>query len=164
MKILGILLILAASSGIGWEVGRQRLSELKKIKNAEAILTTILTGLENGRQTIHEIFHQLKATASHDQAAILAQMEKSLKDGDLSFNMGEFGFLFGRDPTVIENIRYTFSILGKSSAEEQIEKIRFYRENIRNRYQILDEPIRQKVKLFQSLGVLGGLFLSVILL
>lgn len=164
MKIVGILFILVASCGMGWEFGQQHLSELKKIKNADAVLTTILTGLENGRQTVHEIFYQIESSADDEQAKIFEQVEKSFKSGKTFFHTDGERILFGKDPTVLENIRCTFSVLGKYSAEEQIAKIQFCRENIRNRYRILDEPFRQKAKLFQSLGVLGGLFLSVILL
>lgn len=164
MKIVGILFILVASCGMGWEFGQQHLSELKKIKNADAVLTTILTGLENGRQTVHEIFYQIESSADDEQAKIFEQVEKSFKNGETFFHTDGERLLFGKDPTVLENIRCTFSVLGKYSAEEQIAKIQFCRENIRNRYRILDEPFRQKAKLFQSLGVLGGLFLSVILL
>ena len=164
MKSIGLLIIVVAFSGLGWEIGRQNLLELKKIKNADAVLTTVLTGLENGRQTIHEIFYQLKNTAAPEEYTVWDEAEKRMKSGEAPFYPDAEALLFGKDQTVIENIGYSFEILGQCSAEEQIEKIRFYRENIKNRYRILDEPFRKKTKLFQSLGVLGGLFLAVILL
>ena len=163
MKILGLVLIILSAFGLGLYINSYYLSELKKMQNAEEILTTLILGLENGNQSLKELFINLKK--DEQLAETFSLIEKNIRLGKEPFakkSAAELGF--GHDREVAENLWKAFFVLGKYSASEQVEKICFYRENIRNRYRIQNDPLHKKAKLSRSMGLLGGLFLAVILI
>lgn len=163
MKILGLVLIISSAFGLGLYVNSFYLSELKKIQNADEMLTTLILGLENGNQSLKELFIALKK--DEKLAETFSFIEENIRRGKEPFvrkNAAELGF--GHDREVAENLWKAFFVLGRYSAPEQIEKIRFYRENIQNRYRIQNDPLHKKAKLSRSMGLLGGLFLAVILI
>lgn len=162
MKALGLVLIVAVALGFGFYTSFFYLSELKKIQTAEEIITTLIMGLENGNLSLREIFRNLKKEDSLSEA--FCTIENNLMKGIEPFEKEKADKLgFGHDKETVENLWKAFFVLGKSSAAEQTEKMRFYRENIRNRYQVQDEFLHKKAKLSRSMGLLGGLFLAIIL-
>lgn len=162
MKILGLTLILSAAFGFGLYISSFYLSESKKIQTAEEIVTTLILGVENGNLSLREIFRNL--IKDKKLAGTFCLIEENLRQGKEPFEKEKAAILgFGYDKEVAENLWKAFYTLGRYSANEQAEKMRFYRENIRNRYREQNEYLRKKAKLSRSLGLLGGLFIAVIL-
>jgi len=163
MKTIGIILILISLSATGAVIGENYLSMLKGIKRAESFLSTLLIGLENGRLSIYEMLDSAVSGGDKETIAFVGILSKNIVPGAETLNKKElYDSGFCKDKIAASAVLEAISILGKCSAEEQIEKIKYCRENIRKRYETSFEIYRQKAKLSRCSGVLAGLLAAVI--
>lgn len=165
MKLMGIVFIFVSISAAGAAVGESYISVLKSIKRAENFLDLLITGLENGRISVPEMLKNASAFGDHETVAFIDVLESHIETGGLFAEAKtalESGFC--KDETTTFELTEAINILGKCSAEEQIERIKYCRENIRKRHEEATMIYGQKAKLSRSSGVLAGLLAAVILI
>lgn len=165
MKIIGIVFIFCSLSAAGIAVGENYISVLRSIKRAEIFLNTLLIGLENGRLSVMEMLKNASFSYDEETKAFADMLEANFKSE--GGNIKRESILksdFCKDKIASLSLLEAVDILGKCSAEEQIEKIKFCRENIRKRYDAAFILYNQKAKLSRSSGMLAGLLAAVILI
>ncbi len=162
MKLLGVVFIFVSLSAAGVLIGENYISVLKSIKRAENFLNILLIGLENGRLSIGEMLEKARASGDIETVAFIDILKNSLMTGG---SVNEKMFLesaFCKDKIAASSAFEAINILGKCSAEEQIEKMKYCRENIRKRYETAFDLYNKKAKLSRSSGILAGLLAVII--
>lgn len=167
MKTVGIIFIFFSLSAAGIAVGENYISVLKSIKRAEAFLSTLLIGLENGRLSVLEMLKNASLSDDAETKAFADMLEANFKSSCGNMVKVKEAVLksdFCKDKIAALSLLEAIEILGKCSAEEQVEKIKFCRESIRKRYDTAFIPYSQKAKLSRSSGILAGLLAAIILI
>lgn len=165
MKIVGIVFIFVSLSAAGAIIGENYISVLKSIKRAENFLNILLIGLESGRLSVSEMLENAAKSGDEETVKFINILKEGFRCG--FFSASEQDALnsdFCKDETAVSSLLEAINILGKCSAEEQIDKIKYCRENLRKRYAAAFTIYSQKAKLSRSSGILAGLLAAVILI
>lgn len=164
-KGLGCILILISSSLLGYAKGQEVCQRLKELEELKRIFVLLKKELEYTRAPIAELLSKLAQKAEGTYKPWLEELSRELEEK--------------RDRTFLE--------IWKSSIEENLSEIRMnsevleelisvgnnlgYSENIELYLEKLEFVIRDtreetkiKKKLYQSVGVMGGTFLIILLL
>lgn len=156
-KIIGGLLIILACSAFGVEKGRELSMHRKELEELERIFTLIKTKLEYIKMPIEELFANM-------QNEWLLEISKELK-GVSRKNFHEIWI-----SSIDVHFKETF--LSKSELEElkQIgkhisrpEAISLYLIQVEEAIKTTREEEKEKKKLYQSMGILSGIFLVLVL-
>ena len=165
MKIIGIVFIFFSLSAAGAIIGENYLSVLKSIKRAENFLNILLIGLEGGRLSVNEMLESAAKSGDEETVKFVNILKGGFRCGSLAASEQDaLKSNFCKDETAVLSLLEAISILGKCSAEEQIDKIKYCRENLRKRYAAAFPVYSQKAKLSRSSGILAGLLAAVILI
>ena len=156
IRILGCILVITSCLGIGLEKSASLTRHRKELEELQRIFTLIQTRLEHIKIPFDELFANM-------QSNWLLDVSKELKQ----FHKRTFNEIW------ISSIDTHFkkSFLTKSELEElkhigkhlsQPEAIRLYLIQLESSIQTTREEEKEKKKLYQSMGILVGIFLVLV--
>ena len=134
------------------------------IEKAEKLINTIIDGILNDRSTMEEILQRAKGMDEKTDVFIDAVLKNSegkriMLKKEIASETG-----FCSDDYTNKLLQEAFDIFGKTTAEEQISRLKHIRGGIITRREELLQPSLQKAKLSRSFGIIAGLLAAVILL
>jgi len=158
IKLIGCVLVIASCAGIGIEKSINLTCHRKELEELQRIFTLIQTRLEHIKIPFDELFANM-------QSDWLLYISRELKQ----FHKRTFNEIW------ISSIDTHFkkSFLTKSELEElkhigkhlsQPEAIRLYLIQLESSIQTTREEEKEKKKLYQSMGILVGIFLVLVLI
>jgi stage III sporulation protein AB len=171
LKLLGSILVMAASTYLGFTLSRECAARpiqlrtlqslLQMLENEISYLSSVLTEAfeKIGKSTNSEIglfFSEAAAMLTNGTGLTAAQaweqaVENKLGRTALNREDGEMLKAFGK-------------LLGSSDREGQIKNIRLTADHMKLQEQKAEESRRRNEKMYRSLGVLGGLAIVIILM
>lgn len=171
MKIIGAIFVLFASGGIGFLYARELMRRNKEIEELCQLLKMILGDIRYMRSTLPEAIAKAKKRHGGSYRLFLCEVEEGLQEAngvtfsqiwDMSVKRGLCtGALNEEDKQKM--IRFGEAI---SSADRETIILYFeqYIDELQQINQELQRTVKDKVKLYRSLGVLSGIFLVVLFL
>ena len=148
----------------GIAASKKYLSLTEGIEKAEKLINTIIDGILNDRSTMEEILQRAKGMDEKTDVFIDAVLKNSegkriMLKKEIASETG-----FCSDDYTNKLLQEAFDIFGKTTAEEQISRLKHIRGGIITRREELLQPSLQKAKLSRSFGIIAGLLAAVILL
>ncbi|MCL2198998.1 MAG: stage III sporulation protein AB [Defluviitaleaceae bacterium] len=168
IRIIGILLVMAGSVGLGIFFAAKesfRVQDLLEFKKALLILSS---EIEYMRSTLTEACANIAKRTSGGVSHVFQSFAESLKDHDgetayrlwLTSIQNDKIFLAPEDKTVIEDFGKTLGYLDKEMQKNAIEYTVTY---IDEKTTALQKQSDKNKRMYHSLGVIGGLLITVVL-
>jgi stage III sporulation protein AB len=172
-KLIGAVLVVLAGAGFGASPVHKMQLRTKEFEELYFCLLRLKSEINHGGKPLPEA---IKAAADRKEdtgpgvyRTVLKRLAECLEEGRASYEAvlrecAEEGFC---DSVVTkeeqEAFLDSFLLLGGGDKEKQIQMLAYYAETIRD--SIAQEKTKKKERayLYRSLGILGGIFLSVIL-
>ncbi len=171
IKVLGSLMVILACTGLGVLAGERKKDRRKQLK--ELLLhTKVLYGeIEYGRTALPEV---LEIVAARNQGDMTGFFEKVSEE--LTKMQGEsFSKVWKRcmetelvstcldrkDLLLLESLGDNLGFLDQKM---QLTTLTHYMMNLEASIEEADNEVKEKVKLYNMLGVLGGLFIMIVML
>ena len=161
MKMLGIFLIVFSCSILGFNFRKYFLCYLEDIIRAEKFISNIIIGIKSEKISLKEIF---KNNLFNNDKKML-EFTKRLKPSELYKGKEiamECGFC--KNKQALSILSECFSIIGKYSAEEQISELEILRNKLLLLYKNSESEYKSKAKISGFFGILGGIFIALVLL
>ena len=168
-KILGIILVMAGSVGLGLYYSAKegfRVADLLEFKKALLILSS---EIEYMRSTLSEACANIAKRTGLGVSEIFADFSRLLADGEgetayqlwlTAMQNSEKTFLAAEDKTVFEDFGKTLGYLDKQMQKNAITYAVSY---IDEKAATLQAQSDKNKRMYQSLGVIGGLMIAVVL-
>lgn len=165
MKVLGCVLILVSSSCMGYALGQEEKQSLKELEELERIFVLMKKELEYTKAPIAELLSKLARKTKGTYKPWLEELSRELEE------KREQTFMEIWESSIKENL--STSKLGKEIKDELIlvgnnlgypENLELFLEKLEFVIRDTREETKSKKKLYQSVGVMGGIFLIILLL
>lgn len=170
LKNAGVFLILLSAAGLGYTKSRELILRERNLRQLLQMIIYLKGSVRCGCASFPEAFketagklsgvyreflREISARMKNSQGSTLAEIyrrcaEEKLKDLRLSGAEQEFLFSIG-------------GRLGYLDREMQLRQLELCEDEIQRFLEELRKEMPEKKKLYQSLGVLGGIFLAVLL-
>lgn len=171
IKLAGGILVLTASSGIGQTIGKNHEILVNELEELLSMLRLIKSELRYAINELPEAFADMAPRLKGSIGELCSNMAQLLKNGyGLSFQeswnismrkLKEESRLEKEHLLYIEKLG---GILGHMDVDAQIAQLELLENAIRHEYEGEREKTGQIKKLAGSMGILGGLFLIIIML
>lgn len=171
IKIIGVILIVAGCTGMGFSFGgdlKERLTSLKLLRRMALLLRS---EIKYRNTVLAEAFYHVAGNMGGACGRFLENVHKALEeksgrgfaeiweaavDCELS---GEA--LCAKDILILKELGGQLGFLDR---EMQLTTLDLYLEQVGQEIAAAEAGIREKVRIYGCLGVMGGLFLAIILL
>lgn len=165
LKFAGIVVIILSASFAGCYFSSALKNRLVMLKKLDYMLEEIILLLRYRSATVYEIAETLAADGRFSEFEFL----KSVSEGDKPFREGWREAVFACNipdmkKSDIELIADIGGRLGSSDLEGQLGTVMLQREELRSAIRSAEEDCAKKAKLYRSLGVLFGAFVSIMLI
>lgn len=161
MKLIGTAMIITACSCVGMLLSKEYISVLKGIERAEKLIKNISACLENENMSIPEIFEYISVLGDDKTNEFIENIRIGNMD-NTSETAEQCGFC--TDDEAKNILSEAFSVLGKSSASEQIKELDFCRNRLKSIRESKAEEIISKAKFARRIGFTAGVFAAVVLI
>lgn len=171
MKLLGSVMVMIASTGIGFLLASELQRRRKELMEQISLLKLMLGDIRYTRATLPEALKFAVRRHQGDYAVFLKEVAEQM---ELSPGIGpeqiwektaervlKTNSLSKQDKHLFSKIGESF---GFSEREQQIAAIELHINEIKEVVDGIDEVIAPKIKLYRSIGVLVGIFIIVFLL
>lgn len=173
IKLVGALLVVFAGAGFGACPVHKMKERIKEFEEFYLCLLRLKSEINHGGKPLPEA---IKAAADNRKKGnsgvfrtVMSELAKRMEQGKESYesllrSCVEEGF---RESVIAKEeqdaLIDTFLLLGGGDKERQVQLLSYYAENIR--LSVVQEKQKQKEMsyVYRSLGILGGIFLSVIM-
>lgn len=164
-KLIGSIMIILACTAIGFEKSQEMLRHLKELEELKKVMTLIRSEMQYTKVPFAEIFQKISKKTEGIYADWLTELAAELEKR----GKGTFQEMWRN--TIKE--KFQESTLSKKELDElchigaslgYLETIDLYLEQLDYTIQNTKEETTSKKKLYQSMGVMGGVFLVIILL
>ena len=165
MKLIGSILILASCTGFGFSKSRGMQCHLNELEEVKKIFYLLKSELQYTRAPFSEVFDKIGQKAREPFRSWLLDFCTRLNEkrsgvfGDMWCNSIEDNL---KDSRLREDELQELKNVGKNL--EYIESLDVFIEQMEYRIKNTRESYRTKRKLCQSLGIMGGIFLVILLL
>lgn len=170
MKWMGITLILLGSSGIGFRMAGELEERIRMLRGLQQALQLLRGELRCGRQTLTE---SLRNVSGHVEAPFadffgqtgeeLARRSGSSAEEIWRDNLSRYADILSMRPAERQALERLGSVLGYLDMEAQLEAL----EECLSQLRLAEEEARQQAsgsrKLYRYLGMLGGMFLVILI-
>lgn len=171
IKIVGSIMVLLASTGIGIMAGEKKKRRIKQLKELMVHMKVLYGEIEYGRTALPEV---LKIVASRNQGDMTGFFQRVAEE--LSKLSGEsFSVIWNRcmetelaatcltkkDRLLLEGLGENLGFLDQKM---QLTTIGHYMVNLEGAMEEAAAEVREKVRLYNLLGVLGGIFITIVML
>ena len=158
-------MILASSCGIGFANSKELTQHLQELEEIEKLFCMLKSELNYTRAPFEEVFFKMSQKINEPYKEWLLNLSESLKKK----TRGNFYEIW--KISIVENFKQStlkqdeiedIKSLGKNL--DYIDSISLYLDQLEYKIQHTREEYRLKRKLCQSMGIIGGLFLVILLL
>ena len=165
LKWIGSILILIAGGGIGFSKSYDMEKHLEELEELKKLFYLLRSELQYSRIPFAEVFEKMVPKTVEPYQAWLQYLYQSLNEK----RTGSFWKIWSQ--SIEEKLKH--SRLKKQEMEElqnvgknleYMESFDLYIEQLEHRIKNTREEYRSKRKLCQSMGIMGGIFLVIILL
>ncbi|MDD6827562.1 MAG: stage III sporulation protein AB [Oscillospiraceae bacterium] len=166
IKTLGILLIILVTTLTGIRISGEYAMREKRIDCLLLMTDRIVSLIKYGSFHTREI---LKRVASDKNFQMIEFPKQAVKFIDSGKDFAQAWDMSVRNDSTLgceerEILLQMGSSLGKSGKKSQISMLEIHTENLRSIRERIVPELRNKRKLYSSLGVLTGIFISVMLI
>lgn len=171
MKIAGGMLVLIASSGIGQTIGKNQEILVRELAELLSMLRLIKSELRYAINELPEAFADMAPRLKGSIGELCSNMAQLLENGyALSFqeawdiSMQKLGKESRLGKGHLSYVEKLGGILGHMDVDAQIAQLELLENAMIHEYESEREKTGQIKKLAGSIGILGGLFLIIIML
>lgn len=171
VKTLGALLVMLSCSGIGLYFSSQVRGRVADLKSMKKSITILRGDIKYGNTSLPEAIGALARRNADNFKEFYQGIERELIDSSgISFtsiwDKGIHTYLKNTymNQQDMEQLHHLGDTLGYLDKEMQLKTIDFYIEQLDHELQEAIATMKEKTKLYNMLGVLSGLFLTVVLI
>ena len=170
LKNAGIFLILLAGTGIGYSKSRELTFREKNLRIFLQLVIFLKGEIRCGNMALPEAFQEIAGKLPGMYRDLLEKVSAELKKSQ-GFSLGEIFYRYSMEkirglPFSGEERELICSLggrLGYLDREMQLRQLDLYEEDVLRCLDNLRRGMPEKKKIYQSLGVLGGILLAVLL-
>lgn len=173
VKIVGAALIILAGAGFGACPVHKMKERTKEFETLYFCLLRLKSEISHGGKPLPEAIRSAANNKKEGDSGVYRTVMKLLAERMDRGREGYEGILRAcaeegfRDSVITteeqDAFTDTFLLLGGGDKEKQIQMLSYYAENVRLAIAQEKQKKKEKSYLYRSLGILGGLFLSVIM-
>ncbi len=161
MKLIGIIMAAFSCSCAGFLAAQKYNTVLKGIIRTEKFIKNIILCLQNERMSIPDMLDYISSFSDEKTRLFICNLYGfDFTDIDkMAFECG-----FSEDETANLMLKEAFFVLGKFSAEEQINELVLCRNKLVNYIEKVSGILENKAKFAKRIGFICGIFIVVILI
>lgn len=170
LKIIGVLIAAVGCGGIGFYESMELTKHEKLLKQVQQMLLLLKGEIRYGNSSLCDVFDKISEKMEGDFQFFFLEMKKQLqKQERIRFEeiyktSAKKTAICKRMTTEETNRFLEFGkCLGNVDRETQLSQITLYEKELEVRLSELHKQLPQQKKLYQNLGVLGGIFLAILL-
>lgn len=165
LKIIGSIFIITATTGIGFSKSKELQNHLNTLEELKKLFCLLRSELQYTHAPFVEVFSKISTKTSTPYKEWLSNLSKRL----MTKTRGTFWEIWSM--SITEDLNETnlkeeeldeLKNIGKNM--EYIESLDLFIEQLEYRIRNTRESYRSKRKLCQSMGIMGGVFLVILLL
>lgn len=171
IKILGFICIIAGGSGIGYSMSRQISRRYEELQNLQRMTGMLAGEITYGNTPLPEALSSIGRRLDGSVAVFLDKLSENLMEQPheslailfeqkMRENL-EKSQLQEKD---LEALSKMGSFLGYLDRDMQLRTLKLYQTELEREIQDTYKSMPGKKKLYQSIGIMGGLFLVILLL
>lgn len=171
LRLFGAILILGGCTALGFLYRTRYYESIRLLRTMEKILELFISEVRYGKSTLHECLFMIaeKTEEPFRSTMLLAGKLLRKEDGrDFSACWEEaFAVLLQKMPLTKEEKEDFLSfarVRGLKDWQMQVRVMEGHRDAIKEARRIREQNVRQQGKLATGLGIMGGLFLIIVLL
>lgn len=145
----------------GFYLRRYFLSFLEDIERTERFISVIILGIKSEKNSIIEILKNNSFYNDRKTAEFTDKLKPS-KLGNAEKIALECGFCMNK--SALSVLSDCFNIIGKYSAEEQTAELEILQNKLLLLYKTSEDEYKSKAKISGLFGILGGIFIAIILM
>lgn len=164
-KIIGIIIVVLSTSLIGIYFSDKLKNRVRELKNINYMFEQISVLVRYKALTVYEVIDELR---QNQVCSNLNFIKKFIQREDIPFEKqwsqsidNSQNYLNNEDKRVLKSFGNVF---GTSDIEGQLSDIELYRHNFIKIENDANEEFEKKSKLYKSLGIIGGAFISIMLI
>ena len=169
-KIIGSIMIIGAASLLGWKKAADVDRAYEELQYVRRLLYLLQSEIAYSRAFLAEAFSNISRSAREPYRAWLRQLSCCME----SCSGGEFEGIWNRTihrylqgtplpEQEVEHLKELGKYLGNADIKTQVRHIELLEEQIEIAMKEMREELRTKKRLYYCLGVMGGIFLAIIL-
>ena len=170
LKITGGVLIMAATSIWGWSAAEKLRNQYEQLRYLEKVVCMLRSEIRYARSYLGEAFRQIGRTAKSPYKEWLLNLDSRMEERNgIAFDRlwEECSRKYLKDAGLpkgaFEKLTAFGSQLGVADAGMQIKILDLYLEEIRQTMEEHQEEMRTKMRLCHCLGVMSGIFITILL-
>lgn len=170
MKIVGCILIVTGTSGYGIWLAARYGERLKTLEQLRQMVFLLKGQIIYANAPLEEAFETVGGRTEGAMSGLFSQVAERIREQEgepfVQIWKEEIGRL-GQEPALTEKDRQTLSGMGEQlgfmDRDMQERNLLLYLEQLDLEIQGLREHKQERSRLYTSLGVMGGLFLAILL-
>ena len=167
----GVCLILFACSALGFEKSRQYAGRIRQLRELQRMTLLLIVEITYRKAALPEA---LMRTAGKIREPFAGFLKKTAQRAD-AFDSTRFSELFAQEAeSAFQHTQLTGEdrkelmllgqYLGYLDIDMQENTIALYLQELEQKIRLLQEEMPARQKLYQSMGILGGIFISILFL
>lgn len=163
-KLIGSILIIFACSAIGFEKSYEMQLHLKELETLKNVFVLLKKEIQYTRVPLAELFLKISKKMEGGCSCWLEELSQKLygcEQGTFQDVWGDSLKKFFRESKLTKTEKEELHQLGKSIG--YIEGVDLYLDQLEISIQRTREELKNKKKMYQSIGILGGIFLVIVL-
>ncbi len=165
LKLIGSIFIISATTGIGFSKSKELQSHLNTLEELKKLFSLLRSELQYTHAPFAEVFSKISTKTSTTYQEWMSHLSQRLKNKTRG-SFWEIWCLSITEDLIETNLKADeleeLKNVGKNM--EYIESLELYIEQLEYRIKNTREVYRSKRKLCQSMGIMGGIFLVILLL
>lgn len=165
LKLIGSIFIISATTGIGFSKSKELQSHLNTLEELKKLFSLLRSELQYTHAPFAEVFSKISTKTSMTYQEWMSHLSQRLKNKTRG-SFWEIWCLSITEDLIETNLKADeleeLKNVGKNM--EYIESLELYIEQLEYRIKNTREAYRSKRKLCQSMGIMGGIFLVILLL
>lgn len=171
MKVVGCILIVTSSAGMGWYFSSELKNRISDLRELKKIIFLLRGDIRYANTPLPEAVQALSIRHDGKYKKFLNKISEKLNElGGISFcDIWKEAVLKELDNTSLSkkdlvNLGQFGENLGYLDKDMQINTIDLYISQLEDEIKDLSKNVKEKSYLYNSLGVLGGIFITIIML
>lgn len=170
LKIIGVLIAAVGCSGIGFYESMELSKHEKTLKQVQQMLILLKGEIRYGNSSLCDVFDKISEKMEGDFKNFFQEMKQQFQKQQ-RIRFSEIYKESAKVTSVCKRMRTEEAdqfiefgkYLGSFDRETQLRQIELYEQELEVRLGELHKQLPVQKKLYQNLGVLGGIFLAILL-
>lgn len=171
MKVAGCIVVMAACSSFGFFLGGELTRRVRELRELRSIFLLIRGDIRYLKTSLPEAFENAVIRSPGIFSDFFSELAKQLSRYELESLEAVFREAAGTklgdtalEPADLQQLYQLGGMLGRMDTQMQLSALDWYLEQSEEAVKTLGATIKERVTLYKSLGILGGIFLIVILI